>query len=569
MEDSMRMRAIVGLACILALSIPGVVIAQEEKKAAEPGGENQPGSEQSKEKSEKVATKPPLSTHEWIEMMMEPLVIPKNDIIRLGGGYAHPHKAAPWKMRIIKEDDENVWLQFPPPEDPESMLHKFWKQSEDEQLLLQLQRSIMPTARTVDFYKDIIPLPTVDSMSFASVDTGLPKSGRWQVGLAVADMNGDGVDDLVAPPQRKGRARPSIFLGKGDGTFSLWNAVRWSPKVPYEYGGVAIGDFDRDGNNDVVFALHLKNQYVVYGNGEGDFSRSERLPSRDPRLASRAVDVGDFNNDGWPDLLFIAELSVDLATAQMMPVKTTWILENLQGKGWRVFDEEFAPKLMADRIIAADADGDGLDDVIMSSNTKGWRVPLLVNRTEPEKWDFRVVTPESVLSDSVHTEVVVYREAERRGRGASLVATFIQSVVVPPLEHDGPAQPDSRFGLVWYDVTGRGDGLRLEAKPLVIPKDKLAYWRIAVGDFNNDGLPDVAAATKEGDLDLYLAQPGGEFVQERCPELAEDKVGTPYALVARDFTGDGVDDLLVMGATREKGASGGFRLWTPMVASQR
>src|SRR5947208_3516260 len=61
------------------------------------------------------------------------------------------------------------------------------------------------------------PAASTKTITFTESSDGLPQTGSWRNTLAVADMNGDGFPDIIAPPARKGNGTPVIFLGDGKG----------------------------------------------------------------------------------------------------------------------------------------------------------------------------------------------------------------------------------------------------------------------------------------------------------------------------------------------------------------
>jgi hypothetical protein len=103
---------------------------------------------------------------------------------------------------------------------------------------------------------------TVHRLDFQPLDKGLPTSGQWRHGLALADMNGDGRLDIVHGPPRKGGGQPMIFLGDGKGNWKQWAGVSF-PAVPFDSGAAAVGDLNGDGRQDLVIASHLRG--VVQG----------------------------------------------------------------------------------------------------------------------------------------------------------------------------------------------------------------------------------------------------------------------------------------------------------------
>ena len=91
----------------------------------------------------------------------------------------------------------------------------------------------------------------------------------------------------------------TVLLGNGDGTFAPAGgspfAVGSSPQ------GLAVGDFNGDGNADLAIAATSSNRVtVLLGNGTGSFTAASGSPIAVNYAA--AVAVADFNGDGKADI---------------------------------------------------------------------------------------------------------------------------------------------------------------------------------------------------------------------------------------------------------------------------
>jgi len=125
--------------------------------------------------------------------------------------------------------------------------------------------------------------------------------GYYADGVAMADLKGDGVPDLVVANvcmsvdqygHCNGDGVLSVLLGNGDGTFQ--------PATGYILGdadGIAIGDVNGDGIPDLVVAA----VYVLLGNGDGTFQAPVYYNSG--ALFPASVAIADMNGDGIPDLV--------------------------------------------------------------------------------------------------------------------------------------------------------------------------------------------------------------------------------------------------------------------------
>ena len=155
------------------------------------------------------------------------------------------------------------------PEDLQKSTHSNNRYSDRDVQYLQSIRS--------EFF-ELTPPETAKTVRFKESSDGLPTSGSWRNGLTIADMNGDGFPDIIAPPERAGGTGiPAIFLGDGKGHWKYWQEARWPHGL--DYGTVAAGDFNKDGHMDLAFAVHLPGIYVMLGDGKGNFTEvSEGLP---------------------------------------------------------------------------------------------------------------------------------------------------------------------------------------------------------------------------------------------------------------------------------------------------
>ncbi len=114
-------------------------------------------------------------------------------------------------------------------------------------------------------------------------------------GLAIGDFNGDGNQDIAAA--HVGYNSVEVSLGNGSGGFSPASEIG-ATSHPY---ALVIGDFDRDGKQDMAIACEGANLVAIrMGDGNGGFSVNSNVPVGQSPIG---IALGDFNNDGKQDIV--------------------------------------------------------------------------------------------------------------------------------------------------------------------------------------------------------------------------------------------------------------------------
>ena len=366
--------------------------------------------------------------------------------------------------------------------------------------------------------------------------------------LAVGDFNGDGKLDIVAA---NGSA-VVVFLGNGDGTFQA-GIESASPQVPI---GIAVGDFNEDGKLDLAVANFQSETdiQIMLGNGDGTFQAAMNFPVT---TYPTAVAIADYNHDGHLDLA-VANGGAEAGNTVSV----------LFGKG----DGTFGPKTDyrigygPNDIIAADLNGDGKVDLATANYTDGTASVLLnkgdgtflpaTNYVAGHPWaPYRIAAaplepdsePSLVVSTIAGTYVLV-----NSGNGTFKAALGYEPVstgaVLTDLNGDGNTDLvvagsflDSGGAEGVTILLGKGNGIFVSPTAYVAAPNLSG---ITIGDFNGDGIPDLAATGDDGGpLAILLGRGNGVF----SPPVFYNNIASELGYVASgDFNRDGKMDLAVV-----------------------
>ncbi len=127
----------------------------------------------------------------------------------------------------------------------------------------------------------------------------LSSGGSNPQSVVVADFNGDGKPDIAV--SNEGTNTIAVYLNEGSGNFK--GPIITNVQISNGLGAMAVGDFNEDGKPDLVVATIAGPQasIVMLGNGDGTFRQLDPIPNS---FGFNQAAVADLNHDGHLDLVF-------------------------------------------------------------------------------------------------------------------------------------------------------------------------------------------------------------------------------------------------------------------------
>jgi hypothetical protein len=169
------------------------------------------------------------------------------------------------------------------------------------------------------------------------------------LGATAIDLNKDSRPDLVVSTQLNSPLtyRLHILINQGNGSF-----IVNSSNQPSTCASPVAGDFNRDGNNDIVCSDSERSLNVYAGNGDGTLRPPLNVPVG---LRVREMSAGDINGDG----------NLDLAAAGLSGAGFVAVL---LGNGALGFPSQnrYAGSYTGEGLRLMDFDADGRLDVVQA-----------------------------------------------------------------------------------------------------------------------------------------------------------------------------------------------------------
>ena len=188
-----------------------------------------------------------------------------------------------------------------------------------------------------------------------------------QMLIATADFNHDGTADIAEIVQpdgdRSGSCVLQILFGQKDGSFRSGLSRTLEDDNPRS---IAAGDFNRDGNPDLLIGDNDGAVIELLGDGKGDLKSAGEIAHVGSAVS---IAVGDFNRDGIPDVA-VSDFQGNTVTI-------------LLGSGGGAFRTGWSFALPQRGIIyyvaAADFNNDGVADLAITSDEENTFVVMLGN----------------------------------------------------------------------------------------------------------------------------------------------------------------------------------------------
>jgi hypothetical protein len=354
----------------------------------------------------------------------------------------------------------------------------------------------------------------------AYYDDTLCCGNAGDLGIAIGDVNGDNKNDIVISSAPNGYIM--LYLNQGNGAFAASGTV--AELGVYSSWLVNMADINGDKKLDLVVTDSTGEVHLFYGKGDGSFTTGPVYPVQVWEANPDNVVLADFNGDGALDLF--------------KPISgTSWDGQVTLGRGDGTFQTNpaygWGISGFGNNLVTADFNRDGFPDVAFSwASSNG--LPAF-----------------GVMKGSLHGSLAA--PAYTTLLSSTCLASYPEWIATGDINHDG--NPDIvatlrnnyNSGCPVNELavfTGKGNG-SFNAPVFYATGSSAQSVDVLLADVNGDGQLDIIASNQDGSLSVLVNHGDGTYGDAMLITSVSAYNPRLNSLAFGDFNGDGKLDIAV------------------------
>ena len=414
-------------------------------------------------------------------------------------------------------------------------------------------------SNTVSVFRNTSTSGTITTSSFATkVDF---TTGNTSISVAIGDIDGDGKPDLAVTNYSSNTV--SVF--RNTSTSGSITTGSFAARVDFNTGtgpqGIAIGDIDGDGKQDLAVINYTSNTVSIFRNTStsGSITTSSFAARVDFTTGAGPfnVAIGDIDGDSKPDLAVTNSTS-----------NTVSVFKNTSNSG-SITTSSFATKVDLTTgtgpygVVIGDIDGDGKPDLVVSNitsntlsilrNTITAPIPPTITSFSPTSGPIgTTVTITGTNFSTTTTNNIVWFGAVKAtvtaATSTSLSVTLPIGATYQPISVtvNGSTDYSSAPFSVTFPSSQVIDATVFATKVDFTPGTSPYY--AAIGDIDGDGKPDLVITNNASNTISVFRNisSSGSIVAGSFATKVDFTTGTnPMGVTIGDIDGDGKPDLAV------------------------